>query len=266
VPHDPQHEQLDQIRALVKDVLGSDTVGIYLYGSAVMGGLRPRSDLDVLVVSRRRTSRDEKRRLVDKLLAISARRTIGTLRPIELTLVVESEIRPWHYPPAFDFEYGEWLRPKFESGNIEPWPSTTNPDLTSRITMVLLRSATLFGPAPTGTFDPIPARDYISAIVGGIDSLLGDLEMDMRNVVLTLARIWSSVATGDVRSKDQAADWALPRLPEEHQAVLARARAIYFGEEEERWEDIKPRVRPYADYVVAEIDRISGLRTTTHLI
>jgi predicted nucleotidyltransferase len=262
VPRDSPQEQLDQIRALVIAVLGPDTVGIYLYGSAVMGGLRPRSDLDVLVVSKRRTIREEKRRLVDRLLAVSAwKRPLGTSRPVELTIVVESEIRPWRYPPAFDFQYGEWLRPEFENGNVEPWPTTTNPDVTSLITMVLLRSATLFGPPPTGIFDPVPPRDYISAIVGGVDALLGDLEWDTRNVVLTLARIWSSVATGDIRSKDQAADWALPRLPAEHRAVLARARAIYVGEEDERWEDIRPRVRPHADYVVGQIDRTGRRRT-----
>ena len=51
---------------------------------------------------------------------------------------------------------------------------------------------------------------------------------------------------------------ALTRLPEEHRAVLARARAIYLGDEEERWDDIKPRVRPHADHVVGEIERLAA--------
>jgi Domain of unknown function (DUF4111) len=87
--------------------------------------------------------------------------------------------------------------------------------------------------------------------------LLGDLASDTRNVILTLARIWSTVATDVIRSKDEAATWALARLPEEHRAVLARARAIYLGDEQERWEDLEPRVRPHVDYVVAEIERLA---------
>jgi streptomycin 3"-adenylyltransferase len=67
----PSQEQLDQIMALVRDVLGPDLVGAYLVGSAVLGGLRPESDLDVLVVSRRRTTHEEKQHLVDRLLAIT---------------------------------------------------------------------------------------------------------------------------------------------------------------------------------------------------
>ncbi len=77
-------------------------------------------------------------------------------------------------------------------------------------------------------------------------------------MILALARIWSTVATGVIRSKDAAADWALERLPEEHWAVLARARAIYLGDEEERWDDVKARVRPYADHVSGEIHKLDS--------
>ena len=77
--------------------------------------------------------------------------------------------------------------------------------------------------------------------MGDFDALLADLGGDTRNVILTLARIWSTVARGDIRSKDAAADWALDRLPGEHRPVLARARAIYLGHEEERWDDLRPR-------------------------
>lgn len=41
------HQQLDRVLALVGDVLGSDAAA-YLFGSAVLGGLRPGSDLDRL--------------------------------------------------------------------------------------------------------------------------------------------------------------------------------------------------------------------------
>jgi streptomycin 3"-adenylyltransferase len=232
-------------------------VGAYLHGSAVLGGLRPRSDIDVLVVSRRATTREEKRRLVDRLLAISGRSPPAPQRPVELTIVVESEIRPWRRPASFDFQYGEWLRREFESGNVEPWPTTTNPDVASLITMVLLADRPLLGPPPAEIFDPIPRDDYVKAMKAAVEDVLRGLDDDTRNMLLTLARIWSSLATGEIRSKDDAAEWALDRLPEEHRAVLARARAVYLGEEDERWDDLAPRVRPHADYVVAEIERLA---------
>jgi predicted nucleotidyltransferase len=253
--HPTAEEQIDEVMDAVRVVLGDDVVGAYLHGSYAAGGLRPRSDLDLLVVSRRPTTRDEKRRLFDRLFAISGKPG-GPRRPIELTVVVESEVRPWRYPPAFELQYGEWLRRELERGNVEPWPTTTNPDLASLITMVLLADRPLLGPPPCDVLDPVPHDDLVSAIVGDIGALLGDLEEDTTNVVLTLARVWSTVATGAIRSKDEAATWALDRLPDEHRAVLARARAIYLGEEEEGCEDLVSHVRAHADHVAGEIERL----------
>ena len=238
--------------ALVCDVLAADAVGAYLFGSAVLGGLNPRSDLDVLAVSTRPTTRDEKRRFVDRLLTISGQQG---RRRLELTVVVQSEVRPWRYPPRFDFQYGDWLRGKFERGDLEPWPSKQSPDLATLLTMVLLADTPLLGPAPAAVLDPVPGEDLVRAMTDGLDANLLDLDMDTANVVLTLARIWSTLATGRIRSKVAAADWSLGRLPEEHRPVLARARAICIGDEDDRWDDLGPQVRPHADHVVGEIRR-----------
>ncbi len=245
--------QLELVLACVRDGLGTSLVGAYLFGSAVLGGLRPHSDLDVMVVSNRRSTRDEKGRLVSQLLAVSERP-----RPLELTIVVQDEIRPWRYPPRMDFQYGEWWRSEFERGDVEPWPSATNPDLASLIRMVLLADAPLLGPPPGKVFDPVPRRDYVESLRHGVEDLLGTIDSDTRNVVLTLARIWSGIVTDEIRSKDAAADWVLPRLPDEHRPVLARARATYLGEEEERWADLRQQARAYAEHVAREIERLPG--------
>jgi len=259
VMSDGDQEQLDRVLALVSDVLGPAVVGAYLFGSAVLGGLRPRSDLDVFVVSRRPTSREERQRLVDRLLAISWVRTPqGMLRGIELTIVVQSEIKPWRYPPRRDFQYGQWVRVALERGDVEPWRTTTDPDLASLITQVLLTNRPLLGPPPAAVFDPVPHDDLLRAIVSDVDAWVGKLDSDTRNVILALARIWSTLATGVVSSKDVAADWALARLPEEHRAVLARARAIYLGDEDERWDGVEHQVRRYADYVRGELNRLNA--------
>jgi len=265
---DPETElQIAEILALVAEVLGPDIVGAYLHGSSVLGGLRPYSDLDILVVARRPTTHDEKRRLVERLLTVSsvARFRIAARaippdlgRPIELTIVVQSEMRPWRYPPRFDFQYGDWLRREFESGDVEPWPTTTTPDLASLITMVRLANWPLLGPAPAEVLDPVPRGDYIRAIVGDIGQLLDHLDGDTTNVLLTLARIWSTLATDSIRSKDAAATWVLAHLPREHQRVLAHARAIYLGEDDERWDDLTPHIRLCADYLAGTIKRLAA--------
>lgn len=91
-------DRLQQIVRLVDATLGPNVLGTYLHGSAVYGGLKPASDLDVLVVSRQSMDEDERRTLVDGLLPISGPR-VGA-RSVELAVVVQSEVRPWRYPPT----------------------------------------------------------------------------------------------------------------------------------------------------------------------
>jgi predicted nucleotidyltransferase len=250
--------QIELLVERVRDVLRADLVGAYLHGSGVLGGFKPDSDIDVIAVSMRRTTADEKRRLIDLLLSISGRRApLRPGRPIELHIVVDSEIRPWRYPPTFDFHYSELWREQFESGKLEPWTSKTDRDIASAVTMVLLGDRPLAGPPPAEVFEPVPRRDYIDAILRDIETVDEFLPWDTRNVVLTLPRIWSAVATRAVYSKEGAARWALPRLPEEHRAILQRARAAYCGEAEDSWDDLRSQVRAYADYVVSKIERAS---------
>jgi Domain of unknown function (DUF4111)/Nucleotidyltransferase domain len=232
-------------------VLGAEVLGAYLYGSALTGGLRPMSDLDVLALTRRPASIGEKRRLVEGLLAVSGQ----GLRPVEVTVVAQPDIKPWRYPPRFDLQFGEWHRAALERCDEEPLEATTNPDVALLLTMVLQASRPLLGPPAPELLDPMPPEDLTRAMLNGADEVMPGLADDTRNSVLTLARIWLTVETGEIRPKDRAADWALERLPEEHRQVLARARAIYLGEEDERWDDLRPRVRPYADHVAGEIRR-----------
>jgi predicted nucleotidyltransferase len=251
--------QIKTLVAGVRDVLGGDLVGAYLHGSAVLGGLRPDSDIDVLVVSTRRTTADEKRRLIGFVLGLSGDRASSVPgRPIELDIVVASEIRPWRYPPTFDFHYSELWRDRFESGDVEPWSEPTNPDLASAITMVLVGDTSLIGPPAADVFDRVPRADYVDAVRRDTANVDDYLPWDTRNVVLTLPRIWSAIATDRIDSKESAAIWALPMLPAEHRIVLERALAAYRGELADTWDDLRPETRAYVDHVVREIERATG--------
>lgn len=254
-------DQTERVVTLVCGVLEDAVVGVYLHGSSVVGGLHPTSDIDLLVVTGRPTTPAERRRLIERLLPISGRGDPGgRSRSVELTVVVQGEVRPWHYPPPLDFQYGDWWRGEFERDNFAPWESP-NPDLALQLEMVLQANHPLFGPPPGEVLDAIPSGDVRRAMLDSIPPLLSYLDGDERNVVLTFVRIWTTLATGVIRSKDAAADWALPLLPPEHKAVLSHARAIYLGEEAEGWDDLLPRVRPFVDHLIGEIERLAASST-----
>ncbi|MER7459839.1 aminoglycoside adenylyltransferase family protein [Micromonospora sp. NPDC126480] len=250
-------DQVADIVRLVTDVLGPDLVGVYPHGSSVHGGLRPASDVDVLVVTQRGMDDRQRAALLAGLLPISGS-AVGA-RPVELTVVVRSEVHPWRYPPTVEFQYGEWLRGDYEAGAV-PRPEPM-PDLALLITNVLAGRRTLAGPPPAQVLSPVPGPDLVRASLAGIPALLDDLDADTRNVVLTLARIWFTVATGGITSKEAAAGWALERLSPEHRPVLAHARDLYRRSTyaEESWsDDLRAQVRPHVAAVLAAITEATG--------
>ena len=246
---------MDVVR-IVHEVLGDNLIGAYLHGSAVLGGLRPRSDIDVLCVVSEPTHQHERAVLMRRIMAISgSRAALGPARPVELTIVVGRDVRPWRYPPRCDFRYGEWLRDEYEQGKV-PAPFV-NPDLAPLLAMTLQGDRPLVGPPPAVLLDPVPRQDLDRALVGEVPRLLAEITTDTTNVLLTLTRIWRTLTTGEFTPKDVAADWVLERLPPEHRAALARARAVYLGHEPDSWDELQPEVTQLAGEIVRAINRIA---------
>ncbi|MFO2870541.1 aminoglycoside adenylyltransferase family protein [Legionella pneumophila serogroup 1] len=251
----PDAQQINECINLVTKVLGDNLLGVYLYGSALVGGLQKYSDIDLFVVTNHATTLSEKNELTKHLLHISGLYMKSAKRPIEMTVVEKGAVTPWHYPPRFDFQYGEWLRASFEMGEIEP-PNLEMPDLALIITQVLLKSQTLFGDQPEKILAPVPYADFIKAMLQDLDRLAADIKDDTRNVLLTLARIWCTLETNTICSKPDAADWVIERLPKTYQAVMNRAKSICIGDDNEYWEDIKASLKPCADWMLQEINTI----------
>jgi predicted nucleotidyltransferase len=44
--------QTERVLRLVRETLGHDALGAYEHGSAVLGGVQPTSDIDILVITR----------------------------------------------------------------------------------------------------------------------------------------------------------------------------------------------------------------------
>ncbi len=224
-----------QALEVLKALLGSELAGVWLHGSAVRGGLRRDSDVDILAAVSRGLTRGCVDELTGRLLNVSAKpgSTDGR-RPLELIVVSLADIVPWHYPAMREYIYGEWLRDGYERGLI-PGPAP-EPDLALILAQARQRSVPLLGPAAADCFDPVPAADVRRAMKESLPGLVESAIGDERNVILTLARMWVTAATGEFVSKDQAASWAAPRLPKEHAALLRLAGEAYRGECADSWE------------------------------
>ena len=80
-----------------------------------------------------------------------------------------------------------------------------------------------------------------------LPGLLGGLRGDERNVLLTLARMWYTASTGKFLTKDAAASWAIPRLPDPDAMMLDHARRAYLGEVADDWTNQGDAARQLAE-------------------
>ncbi|HEX6249081.1 MAG TPA: aminoglycoside adenylyltransferase family protein [Nocardioidaceae bacterium] len=255
-------ETVPLLVGVLEQVLGDALVAVYLHGSAVQGGLRPDSDVDLMVLTSRSMEDRERRALVGELLEVSGRgATAPPGRPVEVTGVVVGELDPWRYPPTRDFQYGEWLRDEYVAGAV-PGP-TPDPDLAVLVAAAREHAVPLLGPAPETLLPRVPVRDLCRAVVDSLPGLLADLEGDERNVVLTLARMWVTAGSGEVVPKDVAAQRMLDAVPRELRGVLDLARAAYLGERVDDWTDRAGSAAAFARYA-ARMVKDRTLRSCGH--
>lgn len=232
-PHVPDaiSEQTSLACDVIQQQLAANLLAIYLYGSALDGGLKPRSDIDLLVIVANHPDDATLRSLQRALLPISAPPgQHPTLRALEATLIALAEVVPWRHPARRELQIGEWLRQDILADILEP--PLHDPDLAILLTKAQQHSIALYGPAITELLPAVPQRDFQQALVDTLklwnapDDWLGE----ETNIVLTLARIWYSAQTGRIAPKDVAADWLLQQLPLQHHAVVTQARDAYLGQ------------------------------------
>jgi predicted nucleotidyltransferase len=207
------------------EALGDDLVGVYVHGSLALGCFNEaRSDVDVVVVTARPLTEDERFAIADLFLRISAR-PYG----IEAHVVTTDQLRPWRYPPPYDFHYSESHRERLA---LDPEvalerPTEGDPDLAAHVDVVRARGVTLLGPPPLALFPEVPRADLE-------DALRRDLKWcrSARSAlygVLSPCRVWAALETGELHSKASGAEWALPRLPAALRPPVERALASYRG-------------------------------------
>ncbi|KFU81910.1 streptomycin 3-adenylyltransferase [Amycolatopsis lurida] len=217
-------------------------LGLYLYGSAAAGGLKPDSDIDLLLVTRRSLGASERAALVSLLVRLSGWRghaarfpDAADRRPIELTGIVAGD-----KPSRRDFQYGEWLREDLVRGRL-PRP-VEDPDVVILAATAHAAHRVLRGPALAELLDPVPRELLRHSALGVVPGLLAEIEGDERNVLLTLARIVVTVETGGIVSKDAAAAAVAPTLDGDGRALLQRARAGYLGTASDDWTGLSAEV------------------------
>lgn len=249
--------QLAQVRTMLERHLGANLQAIHLFGSAVDGGLKPRSDIDLLVSVGLPLSEDARRLLMLDLLHVSAwPGSDPSLRALEVTLLARDQVVPWRYPPRRELQFGEWLRTDLQAGIFEP--AMPDPDLAILLTKARRHSICLLGIPASEYFDPVPETDFAQALADTVAQWNDEEDWlgDEQTVVLALCRIWYSLVAGGIVPKDVALAWVLQRVPDEHKDLLQTAQAAYLGTAADAPPGRMPEVSSFIHYAKAEIANI----------
>lgn len=219
--------QLEYLQEKLQQLLAESLFAIYLYGSAVDGGLGPESDLDVLVVVTQPLTSALREQLAQELLKIS--QPVGELqRPLEVTILLKDEIQS-EIILCYEMQFGEWLREELKEGGT--LSSQEDPDISILLRKARFHHTVLFGPALDQWAPEISDQELWQAMSDTYPEIVAhwDEDADERNQILALCRIYFSLVMKDIASKDNAARWVMPQLPPEQKFVLQRLIQEYRG-------------------------------------
>lgn len=238
-----------------------EVIGVYLYGSAASSGLRPDSDVDLLVLTRRSLTPDERAALVRMLLRVSGWRghaetfpDAASGRPMELTSLVAGDLEPLPAAPIRDFQFGEWLRADLVAGAL-PSPEP-DPDVVILLATAHTANRTLRGPDFAAVAPQVPHDRLSRAMLATIPDILGEIDGDERNTLLVLARMIVTLETGRIVPKAAAANAVAERLGPDDRRLLLRARDGYLGVAHDDWDGA---AGPVTDLVHRLADRVLEL-------
>ena len=200
----------------VHEVLRADAVGVYLHGSAVLGGFRPeRSDLDVIVVCARPLSPGQRaglcRRLDRGALAVPA-------AMLELSVVTARACRHPVAAPAYE------LHVNTSDDRCVDGTGRNDPDLLLHFAVARQAGRLLgSGPSARDCFAPVPRPLVLAGMALELRQGADDERAAAEYLALNACRNLAYLRTGRLRSKVAGGRWALAHDPSLDHDVVAAA-------------------------------------------
>jgi streptomycin 3"-adenylyltransferase len=194
---------------------GYDIVGLYLHGSAVLGGFRPdSSDLDVLGVVSHSADIESQSRLGEELRECAQPCPATGL---EMSVITAATARE---PRDCPFEVHVCTVPGDET--VQPGAGHPgDPDLILQLEVARVRGLAVVGAPPTAVITPIPDQRVRAAILDELDWSLEHAPLSY--AVLNSCRALRYAADRQLVSKMDAGRWYLSELGEQDAVVEALA-------------------------------------------
>jgi predicted nucleotidyltransferase len=213
---EPAASLLEELEAQLRDLLGPNLVGMYVYGSLAFGCYNPaRSDIDVLVITRRRLAPETRGPLSSLLHELSDR--------LEISFLSRADVDPWRYPTPFDLHFSN-------EGEKHDGAAVC---FATEIGNVRARGVALVGPPPEKVFPEVPDEDFLDSIERDLVWAGDHVQERPGYAVLNACRVLAYRSERRVMSKAEAAHWGVRELPRQFRHLIGAAGAHYAGDPEE---------------------------------
>ncbi|GCE31042.1 streptomycin 3''-adenylyltransferase [Dictyobacter alpinus] len=223
-----------QVVERLQDYLRENLVGVYLLGSAALGGFIPgQSDIDIQGICAQPLGQKEKEQIV-ALLSHPA--LPCPTRGCEFVLYAEETVR--HPSVTTSFEVN------LNSGPRMSYHVTYHPEDEPPHWFILDRAIAreyaipIFGPAANEIFGVIPRAWSLDAILTSAHWHAENDEAGYSSI-LNACRAWRFALENRWSSKDAATDWARPRVPDSD--LLQQALDLRAGKTEEKLDPVRTR-------------------------
>lgn len=233
---EPARSTLETLEAELRDLLGSNLVGMYVYGSLAFGCYNPaRSDVDVLVVTRRRMAAETRRALSAVLRAIPVK--------MEISFLSRADLDPWRYPCPYDYHFSRTTE-KHDGAGVY---------FATEIANARARGVAVVGPAPEEIFPAVPDADFLDSLVRDLAWARGFIEERPEYAVLNCCRTLAYARERVILSKAEGGEWGLRELPDDFRPLAEHALVVYRSEpQEDEGFDLND-VRRLLDWVEARL-------------
>jgi predicted nucleotidyltransferase len=201
------------LASLLDAEIGGALVGVYVHGSAVLGGFHPvASDVDVLAVIVQPVDAALQGRLGDRLAGAGTAPGTG-LEMSVITAATAADVGECR----FEVHVTTGAEPKVVPGADQPG----DPDLVLYVEVCRRAGFAVHGPPPAKVFGPVPAERLLAAVATELE--WATAHGSNAYAVLNACRAERYVVEGVLSSKVAAGEWARTRYPEE--SVIADALA-----------------------------------------
>jgi streptomycin 3"-adenylyltransferase len=212
---EPAGSVLEELETHVRDLLGPNLRGMYVYGSLAFECYNPaRSDVDVLVITWRRMAPETRRALSTFL------RRLSEVTHFEISFLSRADVEPWRYPPPFDYHFSD------EGEAVDG----SDAYFATEIANARARGVALFGPPAQEALPPVPDEDFLDAIERDLVWARDRLEERPGYAVLNCCRVLAFRQERTIMSKAQAGEWGVRSVPEQFRSLVSDAATMYGSE------------------------------------